>query len=65
MEVTTDGQIKYLGRLPTQTEDSIWRDMKVIDGYVYIGSEAAGHGLQVFDLRKVYQLWERVDDIIF
>ncbi|OBT63250.1 hypothetical protein VE03_07784 [Pseudogymnoascus sp. 23342-1-I1] len=53
VEVTTDGQIKYLGRLPTQTQDSIWRDMKVIDGYVYIGSEAAGHGLQIFDLRKL------------
>jgi hypothetical protein len=39
--------------------------MKVVDGYVYIGSEAAGHGLQVFDLRKVYQRWERVDDTIF
>ncbi|KFY55623.1 hypothetical protein V496_06945 [Pseudogymnoascus sp. VKM F-4515 (FW-2607)] len=53
VEITADGQIKYLGRLPTQTEDSIWRDMKVVDGYVYIGAESAGHGLQVFDLRKL------------
>ncbi|OBT55090.1 hypothetical protein VE04_03571 [Pseudogymnoascus sp. 24MN13] len=53
VEVTKDGQIKYLGRLPTQTANSIWRDMKVVDGYVYIGSEAPGHGLQVFDLRKL------------
>lgn len=28
--------------------------MKVIDGYAYIGSEADGHGLQIFDMRKVY-----------
>lgn len=55
VEVASDGQIKYLGRLPTQTENSIWRDLKVINGYVYIGSEASGHGLQVFDMRKVYK----------
>lgn len=55
MEVVEDGQIKYLGRLPVQTVNSIWRDVKVIDGYAYIGSEAAGYGLQVFDLRKVCQ----------
>ncbi|KFY00288.1 hypothetical protein O988_03392 [Pseudogymnoascus sp. VKM F-3808] len=53
VEVVEDGQIKYLGRLPVQTVDSIWRDIKVIDGYAYIGSEAAGYGLQVFDLRKL------------
>lgn len=27
--------------------------MKVVNGYVYIGSEARDHGLQVFDMRKV------------
>ena len=53
VEVLEDGSIKYLGRLPTQTENSLWRDMKVLDGYAYIGSEATNHGLQVFDLRKV------------
>ena len=45
--------MKYVGRLPTQTVDSLWRDMKVVDGYAYIGAEAPGHGMQVFDLRKV------------
>lgn len=33
--------------------------MKVIDGYCYIGSEAAGHGLQVFDMRKVMNVPSR------
>jgi choice-of-anchor B domain-containing protein len=36
--------------------ESIWRDMKVIDGFVYIGSEADGHGLQIFDMRKLLAL---------
>lgn len=53
VEIDKAGALKYLGRLPTQTVSSPWRDMKVINGYVYIGSEAAGHGLQIFDMRKV------------
>jgi hypothetical protein len=53
VEVHADGSLDYVGRLPTQTESSVWRDMKVIGDHVYIGSEAPGHGLQVFDLTKV------------
>ncbi|KAJ6562615.1 hypothetical protein B0H19DRAFT_944475 [Mycena capillaripes] len=54
VEVLPTGQIAYLGRLPTQTETSIWRDIKVIGHHAYIGSEALGHGIQVFDLLKVW-----------
>ncbi|KAF1983287.1 hypothetical protein K402DRAFT_361352 [Aulographum hederae CBS 113979] len=53
VEIKRNGALNYLGRLPTQTNSSIWRDMKVIDGYMYIGSEARGHGMQVFDMRKL------------
>ena len=53
VEIDNAGNLIYLGRLPTQTVSSPWRDMKVINGYVYIGSEAANHGLQIFDMRKV------------
>lgn len=55
-----DGRLEYKGRLPTQTYPISWRDMKVIDGYVYIGSEAEGHGLQVFDMRKVSEHYRPV-----
>lgn len=58
VEVLSNGDVKYLGRLPTQTVPSIWRDVKVIDGYAYIGSEAKDHGLQIFDLRKLLKLRE-------
>lgn len=40
----------YLGKLPTATVDSSWRDMKVYNDHVYIVSEALDHGLQVFNL---------------
>ncbi|KAF7592141.1 hypothetical protein BBP40_000628 [Aspergillus hancockii] len=53
VEVLTDGSVQYLGRLPTQTTATIWRDMKVIGDHVYIGSESPGHGLQIFDLKKL------------
>ena len=48
-----DGSLAYLGRLPTQTASSTWRDIKVIAGHAYIGSEASGHGIQVFDLGRL------------
>lgn len=52
----------YLGKLPTQTDPSIWRDIKVYENYAFIVSEADGHGMQVFDLTrlrgvKTEQVW--------
>lgn len=43
----------YLGNLPTATSNSSWRDVKVYNNYAYIVSEASGHGLQVFDLKRL------------
>jgi choice-of-anchor B domain-containing protein len=42
-----------LGLLPTQTGNSIWRDIKTRGYYAFIVSEASDHGMQVFDLRKL------------
>ncbi|KAG9251040.1 uncharacterized protein F5Z01DRAFT_330111 [Emericellopsis atlantica] len=53
VEVNSDGSLTYVGRLPTQTVASSWRDIKVIGNYAYIGSEARDHGMQIFDLRKL------------
>ena len=45
---------KYLGRLPTQTGNSAWRDMKVYDDHVFIVSDVnEDHGMQVFDLTQL------------
>ncbi|TKS56199.1 choice-of-anchor B family protein [Mesohalobacter halotolerans] len=43
----------YLGKLPTHTTNSQWRDIKVFGNYAFIVSEASGHGMQVFDLTKL------------
>lgn len=42
-----------LGKIPTATEPSVWRDMKVYNNYVFIVSEAPGHGMQVYDLTQL------------
>jgi choice-of-anchor B domain-containing protein len=44
-----------IGKLPTSTEASPWRDIKVFDNHAYIVSEAADHGVQVFDLTRLRQ----------
>ena len=54
LELHQDGHLDYLGRMPTQTVPAIWRDMKVIGDHVFIGSESPHHGLQIFDMRKVF-----------
>lgn len=46
----------YLGTLPTHTDTSLWRDIKVIGNYAFIGSEAPGHGLQIFDLMRLTEV---------
>ncbi|MEO7431421.1 MAG: choice-of-anchor B family protein [Dokdonella sp.] len=42
---------RYLGKLPTHTGSSIWRDVRVYQGHAFIVADNDGaHGMQVFDL---------------
>ena len=43
----------YLGKLPTHTSNSLWRDVKTYNNHAFIVSEANGHGMQVFDLTRL------------
>jgi choice-of-anchor B domain-containing protein len=48
----------YLGTLPSPAPDPdhyghIWGDIKTYGNHAYIGSEAAGHGIQIFDLTRL------------
>jgi len=56
IDVTNPSNPIVLGFLPTETVPSSWRDMKVYEGHVFIGSEAKDHGLQVFDLNQLTTL---------
>jgi choice-of-anchor B domain-containing protein len=43
-----------VGRLPTQTSNSSWRDIKVYEDHAFIVADAVGaHGMQVFDLSRL------------
>lgn len=52
-EITKEGKIVYLGRLPQQSSVSRWREMKSYREYMVIGSEAVNHGVQFFDMKKL------------
>ena len=44
----------YLGKLPTHTGSSLWREMDVMGNYAYVVSDSNGsHGLQIFDLTEL------------
>jgi len=53
VDVTAPAAPVYLGMMPTQTDPSLWRDIKVYADHAFVVSEANGHGLQVFDLTRL------------
>ncbi|KZM18566.1 uncharacterized protein EKO05_0002333 [Ascochyta rabiei] len=57
IEITKKGKIEYIGRLPAQDPiGSRWREIRVLNDYVVIGSEAVNHNVQIFDLNKLLTL---------
>lgn len=57
-EVTPNGKLVYLGRLPQYgtAPKSMWREIKGFKNYVLIGSEAVRHGIQIFDMSKLLKV---------
>ena len=53
VDVTVPNAPRLLGRLPTQTVNSSWRDVEVYRDHAFVVSEAPNHGMQVFDLRRL------------
>lgn len=53
IDITDTENLIYLGKLPTATTSSSWRDIKVMGDYAYIVAEAMDHGVQIFDLTKL------------
>jgi len=50
----TDPVNPYLvGTLPTHSVNSLWRDMESRGNWLYVVSEAQGHGMQIFDLNQL------------
>lgn len=53
LDISNPNAVRYIGKLPTATVPSIWRDIKVFNNHAFIVSEASGHGMQVFDLTRL------------
>lgn len=54
VDVTNPESPVFLGRLPTETSNSPWRDIKVYQNHAYIVADNVGaHGMQVFDLTRL------------
>lgn len=53
VEITNPLAPVFLGHLPAHGASSSWRDIKVHKHHAYIVSEAADHGMQVFDLLQL------------
>lgn len=53
VDITDAENLVYLGKLPSETGSSNWRDIKVFQDHAFIGAEANGHGMQVFDLARL------------
>ena len=54
VDISDPDDVLYLGKLPTATQDSGWRDIKVYRNYAYVVADHAGaHGMQVFDLTRL------------
>ena len=57
IDVTNPREPAVLGRLETHTTSSLWRDIKVYSDHAFIGAEASGHGVQVFDLTSLREFY--------
>ena len=53
VDMSDPDNLRLIGILPTATFNSSWRDIKVYQNHAFIVSEAAGHGMQVFDLTRL------------
>ena len=53
IDISDPINVIYLGKLPTHTSSSTWRDIKVYQNHAFVVSEASGHGMQVFDLTQL------------
>ena len=53
IDITNPTSPIYLGKLPTHTSNSSWRDVKTYNNHAFVVSEVTSDGLQVFDLTRL------------
>lgn len=54
VDISLPNEPVFLGKLPTATINSSWRDVKVYNNHAYIVADNANdHGMQIFDLTRL------------
>ena len=54
VDLSVPTQPRLVGKLPTTTFPSAWRDVKTYESHAFVVADGAGnHGMQVFDLRRL------------
>lgn len=53
IDVTDPVNPQLIGVLPAHTVSSLWRDVESHGNWLYVVSEAQGHGMQIFDLTQL------------
>ena len=53
VDLSDPGNPRYVGKMPTRQVVVPWRDMKVYRDHLYVVADGSGHGMQVFDLRRL------------
>jgi choice-of-anchor B domain-containing protein len=53
IDVTDPVNPIFIGTLATHSESSLWRDVESLGNWLYVVSEASGHGMQIFDLNQL------------
>jgi choice-of-anchor B domain-containing protein len=63
VDITDPREPRLVAHLPTQVDGprNSWRDIKVYRNHAYVVSEHIGHGMQVFDLRRLRDI-RRADE---
>lgn len=56
IDITNPETVTIVGFLETRTENSLWRDVKIYNNVAYIVSEAADHGMQIFNLNRLREV---------
>ena len=53
IDVTDPVNPIFIGTLATHSVSSLWRDVESLGNWLYVVSEASGHGMQIFDLNQL------------
>ncbi|ROT38201.1 hypothetical protein SODALDRAFT_333973 [Sodiomyces alkalinus F11] len=59
IEILPEGRMVHLGNLPSYAPTAArawWTEIRAYKNYMVIGSELEGHGIQIFDMKKLLDL---------